>query len=293
MKIYRSKNVATSYKKILKDLLYEPEHISSPRGMEIKEILNCTIEVANPMENLFENEFRSSPQKYIAAELLWYFSGTKSAAFIEQYAKLWTSIKDEQGNVNSAYGNLIFSEKNEHGITQYNWVIETLKKDKDSRQAFMHYNKPRHQHYDNKDQVCTLQSLFHIRDNKLNMTLTMRSNDAIFGFMTDFAFFSVLQYQVYLHLKETYPELEMGSYTHVSHSMHLYERHYELAEKMISKDFKSGRLPLMNESIINENGVWQYKYDKLFKTILSEARIVDEPVGNDLLDFSINLLKGD
>ena len=39
MKVYKSVNVATSYKKILRDLLYEPEHISSPRGMEIKEIL--------------------------------------------------------------------------------------------------------------------------------------------------------------------------------------------------------------------------------------------------------------
>lgn len=290
MKIYRSKNVTGAYKKILRDLLYEPEHISRPRGMQIKEILNCTIEVENPMENLFENEFRSSPKKYIAAELLWYFSGTKSAVFIEQYAKLWSTLKDEQGNVNSAYGNLIFTEKNEHSLTQYAWAIETLKRDKDSRQAFMHFNKPKHQHFDNKDQVCTLQSLFHIRDNKLNMTLTMRSNDVIFGFMTDFAFFSVLQYQVYLHLKDTYPDLEMGSYTHVSHSMHLYERHYELVEKMLSSKFISKSLPLMNSSIINEDGSWQYKYDNLFKTLLSEAKVANELVGNDLLDYSINLL---
>lgn len=52
MKIYKSANVATSYKKILRDLLIEPEYVSSPRGMEIREILNCTIEVKNPMENL-------------------------------------------------------------------------------------------------------------------------------------------------------------------------------------------------------------------------------------------------
>jgi thymidylate synthase len=100
--------------------------------------------------------------------------------------------------LNSSYGNLIFRELNEHGHTQYNWVIKSLLKDKDSRQAFMHFNKPRHQFQENKDQVCTLNAIFHIRDNKLNMTLTMRSNDVILGFMTDFTFFSILHQQVYL-----------------------------------------------------------------------------------------------
>lgn len=282
--------MASSYKKILKDLLHNPEYTSNPRKMEVKEILNCVIEVEDPMKNLFENEHRSSPLKYISAELLWYFSGSKAASFIEQYASLWSKLKDEQGNVNSAYGNLLFAEKNEHGVTQYNWAIETLKKDKDSRQAFMHFNKPYHQHFNNKDQVCTLQSLFHIRENKLNMTLTMRSNDAILGFMTDFAFFSVLQYQVYLHLKDTYPELQMGTYTHISHSMHIYQKHYELAENMLTNEFVATELPLMNTSIINEDGSWMSRYDELFKTLLTENKVKDEVTNNNLLDYCIKKL---
>ena len=132
--------------------------------------------------------------------------------------------------------------------------VESLKKDKDTRQAFMHFNTPDHQWFGNKDQVCTLQALFHIRNDKLHMTLTMRSNDVIYGFMTDWAFFSLLHYHVFLHLKNYYPTLEMGSYTHVSHSMHLYKRHYELVEKMVAEPFYPAGITLPNKPIVDESG---------------------------------------
>ena len=239
MKVYKNKYIAHAYRKILDDLLNNTEFISRPRGMEVKEIINCIIEIEHPMMNLFKNEHRSSVLKYLSSEILWYFSGTNNPTYIENYAGMWKNLHNEDGTVNSAYGNLLFNEKNEHGITQYEWVIKSLTKDKDSRQAFMHFNKSHHQYFGNKDQVCTLQALFHIRDNKLHMTLTMRSNDIIRGFMTDYTFFTILQYQVFLHLRKYYPELKIGSYTHISHSMHLYEKHYDLVKNMLTKPFET------------------------------------------------------
>jgi hypothetical protein len=156
MKVYREKYAAAAYKKILNDLLNNPEYVSKPRNMEVREILNCIIEIEYPNFNMYKNEVRSSQEKYIAAELLFYFSGTDEATFIERYASMWKSLKDKNNRVNSAYGYLLFNEENVHGLTQYEWAIETLKRDKDSRQAIMHFNKPHHQHFDNKDQVCTL-----------------------------------------------------------------------------------------------------------------------------------------
>ena len=204
MKVYKEQYVASAFEKILDDLWNEPEYIASPRGMEVREIRDCVIEIEKPMMNLYENKYRSSPMKYCCAEILWYFSGTNYPNYIENYAGMWKTLHNVDGTVNSSYGNLLFTEKNEHGFTQYDWVITSLRRDKDSRQAFMHFNKPHHQFLENKDQVCTLQSLFHIRENRLHMTLTMRSNDVIFGFMTDWAFFSVLQYHVFLELKKIF-----------------------------------------------------------------------------------------
>jgi thymidylate synthase len=297
MRAYFSETIADSFEMILEDLQDDPDFVTSPRGMEVREIRDCCVEVKNVLDNTYTNEFRSSQLKYIAAETLWYFSGTNNPAFIENYASLWKNIHNEDGTVNSAYGHLLFTEKNEHGLTQYEWVIESLKKDKDSRQAFMHFNKPRHQFLENKDQVCTLQALFHIRDNKLYMTVTMRSNDVIYGFMTDWTFFTILFQQVYMQMKEYYPELELGTYTHISHSMHLYQRHYELVKNMLTKPFKSTKIiPILNKSILNLDGTWNepFKFEKIFVPIFTGS-IPNfnnvQKTGNDLIDWCITQLK--
>lgn len=303
MRYYNGENITNVFEEILEDLLNNPDYIVYPRGMQVKEISDCSIEIENPLLNIYKNEFRSSPLKYIAAEILWYFSGTNNPSYIENYASLWKKIHNPDGTVNSSYGNLLFTEKNKHNLTQYQWVIETLKKDKDSRQAFMHFNKPKHQWLENKDQVCTLQALFRIREDiyhkqKLHMTITMRSNDVIYGFMTDWAFFSILHYHVFLHLKKYYPNLEVGSYTHISHSMHLYERHYDLVKKMITEpynkrcDFIPDSLPLLSETLLYEDGSLKERYNNIMLPIRN-GRIPNYNIvtGNDLIDWCLNILK--
>jgi len=294
MKIYREKYVVTAFKSILNDLYNNPEYISKPRGKEVREILNCIIEIQEPNMNMYKNEVRSSPQKYIAGELLWYFSGTNLPNWIESNFKkageTWKKLHNSDGTVNSAYGYLLFNEKNEHGYKQYEWAIESLKKDKDSRQAFMHFNKPSHQFNGNKDQVCTLIALFHIRNNKLHMTLTMRSNDVIYGFMTDFAFFNILHQQVYTHLKKYYNDLEMGTYTHISHSMHLYSSEYDLVKNMLQYDFIPDAIPQLNTSIIKENGNIEEKYIEVFKPIILNSTISVDKTDNNVLNWVINKL---
>lgn len=291
MKIYKEKYLADVYKKVLYDVLNNFEYVSKPRGLEVREILNCIIEIEEPNFNLFKNEVRSTPEKYCAAEILWYFSGTKDCEFIENYASLWKKLKNEKNEVNSAYGYLIFNEQNEDEYTQYEWVIESLKKDKDSRQAFMHFNRPYHQYDGNKDQVCTLNAIFHIRDNKLNMTLGMRSSDIILGFATDFLFFNILHQQVYLHLKKYYKNLKMGTYTHISHSMHLYSNNYDKVKEMLKYEFVPDATPELNTSIIEENGIFRTKYFRLFHSVIKNNEIKIEKTDNDVLNWSLNKLK--
>lgn len=298
MRAYFGNNIPEIFEMVLDDLWNDPDYIASPRGMEVREIRDCSMEIEDPMQNIYTNKFRSSPLKYIAAEILWYFSGTNNPTYIENYASLWKNLHNEDGTVNSAYGSLLFSEYNEHGFTQYDWMIQSLLKDKDSRQAFMHFNKPQHQFLENKDQVCTLQALFHIREDKLHMTLTMRSNDVIYGFMTDWAFFSILQYHTYLILKNWYPTLEMGSYTHISHSMHLYERHYDMVKNMVGpglnerEEFVPESLPLLSEPVLDRTGYIMEKYESILKPIIKgEKPDYSQRTGNPLIDWCLEKLE--
>ena len=250
MRIYRHQDFSQLYEMSLSDLMSNPEYETRPRQLSIKENTNVCLILENPLSCLYTNEQRSSQKKYIAAELIWYFNARRDVEFISKYAKFWNSIQNEDGTVNSSYGYLLFGKKNRFGGTQYEWALNSLLKDRDSRQAVLHFNLPEHQYETNKDFVCTMYGIFQIRENRLNFTVSMRSNDAIWGLPTDIAFFAILQSQMLSHLKLKYPDLEMGTYTHIANSYHIYEHHFEIVKKMLAFPFLSEEIPSVSQNLI-------------------------------------------
>ena len=281
MRIYDGETFADAYATALNDVFHNPEYVTSPRGMKIYEVTNAALVIQDPRYSLYENERRSSQFKYIAGELVWYFTGRKDTEFITKFAKFWEQIANKDGSVNSAYGNLIFNEYNDHYYNQYMWALESLIKDKDSRQAILHFNKPSHQWNGNKDFVCTLNGVFQIRDNKLNFTIDMRSNDLILGTATDVAFFCLLQEQMYQHLRPHYPDLEMGTYTHIAHSLHIYERHFDLIDEMLMHPFEPMSFPEMREFFIDPKGIALDGIKEIEEEIMSDTETIrskDDPL---------------
>jgi hypothetical protein len=90
---------------------------------------------------------------------------------------------------------------------------------------------------------------FFIRNNQLNMKVQMRSNDVFYGLTFDAPFFAFVQQHVYLWLKDTYPELNLGVYYHCSDNSHFYERHFELASKIQQENIEDSTQYAM---ILNE-----------------------------------------
>ena len=281
MRIYKGETFADVYQTALTDVLQNPEYVTSPRGMKINEVTNAALVIEDPTFPLYENNRRSSQFKYIAAELVWYFTGRRDTNFISKFAKFWEQIDNGNGTVNSAYGNLIFTDKNPHGINQYEWALQSLIEDKDSRQAILHFNMPSHQWKGNKDFVCTLTGIFQIRDNHLNFTIDMRSNDLILGTPTDIAFFCLLQQQMYEHLKKYYPDLELGTYTHIVHSLHIYERHFGLIDEMLDHSFEPMSFPEIREFLIDPNGNPLEGIKEIESEIESDSEVIrvkDDPL---------------
>lgn len=270
MRVYKGETFADVYETALKDVLNNPQYETAPRDMLIKEVTGASLVIQDPECCLYENSRRSSQLKYIAAELLWYFSGRNDVEFISRFAKFWESIKNDDGTVNSAYGNLIFTEFNDTGYNQWYWAYDSLVKDKDSRQAVLHFNTPKHQFDGNKDFVCTLYGIFHIRDNRLNFTVHMRSNDLILGTPTDIAFFCLLQQQMLRLLKPTYPNLKLGTYTHTVDSLHIYERHFQLVNEMLSEEFVPLTYPTLDIDLVNANGISSKEIDEMVDKIEHE-----------------------
>lgn len=229
---------ASAYEYLLGTCFFSPDVVSSPRGLKVKELINVQFSITDPSKCLFENAVRSSKIEYIKREIAWYDSQSNDPSYIVKYAKMWDQIKNPDGTVNSNYGRLV-NKPDESGQSQWSWAKASLKNDKDSRQAIMHFNRVEHQFDGVKDFPCTIYAIFRIVDNKLNFTVRMRSNDLIFGLPNDIAYFSILHHRMFYELKEFYLELELGSYTHSADSLHLYETHWKEVSSMLNFEFKS------------------------------------------------------
>lgn len=176
-----------------------------------KALFNRGFTILNPLDNKINNKVRNWSNKYADREWDWYLSGDPSAIEISKYAPIWKNMMDKGGNVRSNYG-WQWNRNN-----QLNKVIDILRTNNNTRQATISiYDGKEIDTYSN-DTPCTYAVQFTIINNKLNMSVVMRSNDLWYGFCNDQYCFSKLQELVSLELN-----IKVGEYYHFAHNMHLY-----------------------------------------------------------------------
>ena len=182
---------------------------------DTKALFNVGFYITDPKDRKIINKERNWKEDYAEAEWQWYLSGDPNIRTLgDIYGKvpeIWKRMADSEGNVNSNYG--YQWERN----AQLDMIIETLKHKKDTRQACISI-------YDGKeisdyafDTPCTYAVQFTIVHGRLDMCVTMRSNDLWYGFCNVQYQFSKLQEMVCKRLK-----IETGVYYHFVHNMHLY-----------------------------------------------------------------------
>ena len=179
-------------------------------------LFNVGFYLENPMDNLIEDQDRNWKWDYAEAEWQWYLSGDNNISKLgELYGKvpeIWKRMADKEGYVNSNYG---WQWKRGDQLDE---VVDLLKTNPRTRQAAISiYDRKEGYMYDN-DTPCTYAVQFTIVRQKLNMCVTMRSNDLWYGFCNDQYCFSKLQ-----ELVATETGLLIGSYYHFAHNLHLYD----------------------------------------------------------------------
>ena len=183
---------------------------------DTRALFNVGFYLENPMDNLIEDQDRDWKWNYAEAEWQWYLSGDRNIKKLgELYGKvpeIWKRMADVNGNVNSNYGWQWQRNK------QLNEAIYLLKRNPRTRQACIsifdgkEYDKYTH------DTPCTYAVQFTIIGQKLNMCVTMRSNDLWYGFCNDQYCVSKLQELVAIETG-----LLIGNYYHFAHNLHLYD----------------------------------------------------------------------
>ncbi len=263
------KNIHEAYLGTLADIYDNPDSISAPRGQKVREKFNYQFTIVNPEpDNIITKDLERNLviEEYSNKEFNLYESGTNLAKDFGEASKFWLKLANPDGTVNSAYGYLIFKNRS-HGNTTFErgwpktdpkypgvllyprpgeveghclrtpweWALESLKADKDTRQAIMRFSLPEHFYKGNKDFTCTLHAYFQIRNNKLDLTVNMRSNDLTLGLVYDLPWFISLIHKMKNELSNTYPDLEIGSYTHYVHNIHIYDRDEDKILKMLGR----------------------------------------------------------
>ena len=182
---------------------------------DTKALFNCGFYINNPMDNHITNKQRKWSLKYAEAEWQWYLSGDPSIKKLgELYGKIppiWEKMADSMGNVRSNYG---WQWKRN---AQIDYVTAKLKTNPKTRHAAISIFDGKEFDTYRNDTPCTYAVQFTIINDKLCMSVYMRSNDIWYGFCNDQYQFSSLQKMVADRLN-----LEIGWYYHHAHNMHLY-----------------------------------------------------------------------
>ena len=207
-KVFRNANTAYEY---LHDQILQ-------HGVDFgdtKALFNVGFYMTDPMDNKIINREREWKEDYAEAEWQWYLSGDRNIEKLgELYGKvpeIWKRMANDIGQVNSNYG--YQWERND----QLERIITDLTYHKDTRQATISiYDGKEIKDYA-RDTPCTYAVQFTRVNNRLDMCVTMRSNDLWYGFCNDQYCFSRLQEMVSKRLN-----INPGVYYHFAHNMHLY-----------------------------------------------------------------------
>ena len=179
-----------------------------------KVLYNAGFYIDNPMQNTIDTSFRKWSNRYAVREWDWYLSGDPSAAEIAKFAPIWKDHMDENGHVRSNYG------WQWNRGSQLDKIVDKLRADKNTRHALLSIYDGKEIGTYSHDTPCTSSIHFQVVNDKLCMSVNMRSNDLWFGFCNDQFCFSMLQDMVAKMLG-----LEVGWYYHFASNMHLYEEH--------------------------------------------------------------------
>jgi len=248
-------NANIAYRQILSDILSKGKEIRASKTLSTgsekltKDLWNYSIKIENPNDSVVKSDIQKFNTAGAVARFIWMMGANNRIKDIEFY---WGSgvgrfSDDEILMPGSNYGARMITPR--PGMNQIESVIERLKKDPSTRRGAISIYHPEDAVRDSKDIPCAFGIFYTVRDNKLNTTIIMRSNNAKFLFPYNIFEFSLLSEVIANEVG-----VEMGELHFQAISMHLYEDDFDKAEKIINeKEFSdysfSNPIPKNNSSL--------------------------------------------
>lgn len=219
----------------LRKLLRNGRRIRPSKG-DAREFTGVLIELTDPRSRFSRTEGRGVLFSSLG-ETLWYLAGSDRLDFIEYYIpkyREYISASHRAVRAPGGYGPRLFGGE----TSQMTRLLNTLKArnggNSDTRQAVVQIFRQTDLRPGNGDVPCTTTLQFLPRNGKLDLAVTMRSNDAYIGFPSDVFAFTFIQELVARTLN-----LELGKYSHFVGSLHLYDKYAAKARDYLNEGFQT------------------------------------------------------
>lgn len=266
------------------------------RGLNTKELHPCFISLSDPQSRTLLYPKRGNNPFASLAETMWVLSGSNKIDWLSKFLPRAKDFSDDGGITwRGGYGPRL---RNWDNNDQIKFVQRQLIKDQSCRQAIISLWDPAReipmQEIGTKDWPCSNWLHFLIRDNALDLTVVMRSNDAIFGWSG----VNVYEWTVLQEVMAKSLGIPVGMYYHLSDSMHIYEQHYDKLDHLI-KDyvpissyedmpvFEFAMLPKIDVSAILDNTVLTALTGQNFLNVyLADTEKLCNNVENNNVDFN-------
>ena len=234
MRVFSGESPTALYYNAMNTILTDGWEVA-PRGKKVKELLGAAVEFQNPLNRVtFLGGRRVNPFFQIA-ESLWILSGRADVAWLLKFNANMGQFSDDGIWFNAPYGERIrtWNKNSAHDIIinpidQMQDAFLKMSADYDTRQATIIISNPM---FDNsrytigekgKDIACNLAITFKIRFGKLYMMVVNRSNDLHWGLMGA----NLCQFSTIQETMAAWLGVEVGSYTQVTDSLHIYTDDY-------------------------------------------------------------------
>jgi thymidylate synthase len=223
MQLFRGPDADSAWRKAVTALLTSGEvREQKSRAGDTRELLHTAFTIENPTQRWIVSRSPALNPALALVEAVWILSGRNDAGLLNFFNPLLPKYAGVGETYHGAYG---YRLRRQFGVDQLDRAYHALLHNPDSRQVVLQIWDPRADLPTKKgmaaaqDIPCNVGSFLKIRDRKLEWLQMLRSNDIFLGVPYNFIQFTTLQEVVAGWLGA-----EMGTYVHVSDSLHIYTR---------------------------------------------------------------------
>jgi thymidylate synthase len=229
---YVHANVNDALPVLLHDLLALGDEVGSRAG-RTKELMHVGITLADPLRREILVKHRKPNLAAQIAESVWVLAGKNDIGWLEHYLPRAKEFSDDGLTWRAGYGPRLrdWTVDNPEGthVDQLAYVINTLRESPASRQVVMSIWDPTVDTTPGKDIPCNNWLSWSSRLGKLDLHVAIRSNDVIWGWSG----INQFEWSVLLEVVAGILGLQVGQLHFSVTSFHIYDRHWDKAQKIV------------------------------------------------------------